>query len=202
MIGAVIDVEALRRSTAPALLVERARRAPDAVAFRAKQRGRYRERTWRDYAGLVARAALALQALGLQRGERLAIMGDPCEEWMIVDLAAQALGAITYGIYPTAAVSEVAYQMRDGGAAIFVAETQEYVDKILPIADELAGLRAIVVIDGSAMFNYDHAKLRRLNDLLAAVPDAGSLLDALAALTAALDPRDPAFIVYTSGTTG
>ena len=66
-------------------------------------------------------------------------MGDACEEWMICDLAAQALGAVTYGIYPTASAAEVEYQMRDGGAAIFVAEDQEYVDRILPLARPAAG---------------------------------------------------------------
>jgi len=173
---------------------------PDAIAFRSKHFGIYRERSWRDYALLVARAARALEALGLQRGERLAIMGDVCEEWMICDLAAQALGAIVYGIYPTAAPDEVAYQMKDGGAAIFIAEDQEYVDKILPLADRLPELRAIVVLDDAAMFGYGHAKLHRFRAWRdgAEQPD----LAWLEAKAAALPPTDPAFIVYTSGTTG
>src|SRR5262245_49772651 len=95
----------LRRKTAPLLLLERARTMPDVVAFRSKHRGLYRERTWRDYAGLVARCALGLRALGLERGGRVAIMGDPCEEWMIADLAAQTVGAVSYGIYPTSSTS-------------------------------------------------------------------------------------------------
>src|SRR5690606_39252598 len=110
----------------------------------------YRERTWRDYAGLVLRAARGLRALGLEPGARLALMGDACEEWLVCDLAAQAAGAITYGIYPTASPAELEYQMRDGGASIFVAENQEYVDKLLPFADALPDLRWIVVIDDSA----------------------------------------------------
>ena len=66
-------------------------------------------------------------------------MGDACEEWILCDLGSQAAGAISYGIYPTASATEVEYQMKDGGAAIFVAENQEYVDKILPYADTLPG---------------------------------------------------------------
>jgi long-chain acyl-CoA synthetase len=189
----------LRGNTAPALLCRRARREPDRVAFRSKHLGLYRERTFRDYALLVARAAQALSRLGLGRGERVAIMGDPCEEWLICDLAAQSLGAITYGIYPTASQAELEHQMRDGGAAIFIAEDQEYVDKLLPLADGLAGLRAIVVIDDSALFAYGHAKLHGWRALLADT-DAG--LEWLEARAAALAPADPAFIVYTSGTTG
>ena len=54
-----VDKEALRRTTAPRLLCERARTTPDSVAFRSKHLGLYRERSWRDYAAMVARAARA-----------------------------------------------------------------------------------------------------------------------------------------------
>ena len=81
-----------------------------------------------------------------------------------LDLAAQSLGAIVYGIYPTASIAEVEYQIRDGGASIFIAGDQEYVDKILPLADNVPALRTIIAIDDSAMFGYDHPKLKSLAD--------------------------------------
>ena len=46
--------------------------------------------------------------------------------------------------------------MRDGGAVMFVAEDQEYVDRILPLAERLPALRRIVVVDATAMFAYHH----------------------------------------------
>jgi long-chain acyl-CoA synthetase len=192
--------EVLRHKSAPLLLCERARAEPEALAFRAAGLGLYRERSWRDYALMVARTAGAFAALGLARGERVAIMGDACEEWVVCDLAAQALGGIVYGIYPTASGSEVEYQMRHGGAVLFVAENQEYVDKILAVADRLPQLRWIVVVDDSAMFAYRHPKLRAYQTLLgqAGTPDLAGLEQRCRELSG----DDPAFIVYTSGTTG
>lgn len=189
----------LRASTAPRLLVERARATPDAIVLRSKDLGLYRERSFADLAAMVARGASGLRSLGVGKGDRVAIMGDPCEEWVVVDLAAQAAGAIVYGIYPTASQAEVEYQMRDGGACVFVAENQEYVDKILPIADRLPALRRIVVIDTDAMFAYDDARLLPYRELV----DGGTpSLSALASMAGELSGADPAFIVYTSGTTG
>jgi len=200
------DLAALRRKTAPGLIADRARTSPAGVAFRSKHLGLYRERTWSGYAALVARAARGLAALGLARGDRIAIMADPCEEWIVLDQGAQALGAIVYGIYPTSSPAEVEYQMRDGGAKVFVAGSQEHVDKILPIAARCPGLAHVVVIDTTAMFAYPDPRLRAYDEVM--VPGAdGAGADAAAVgmledLARALDPAAPAFIVYTSGTTG
>ncbi len=191
--------DALRARTAPSLLCELARSSPNRVAFRSKHLGIYRERTWRDYARLVARTAKAFADLGLRACERVAIMGETYEEWAICDLAAQSLGAIVYGIYPTASAAEVEYQMRDGGAVLFIAEDQEYADKLLPLVERLPDLRHLIVIDDSAMFDYDHAKLKSYHALLSA---ADADFDWLEAQVQRLSPDDPAFIVYTSGTTG
>jgi long-chain acyl-CoA synthetase len=196
----LLDREALRRKSAPLLLCERTHTTPQAIAFRSKHLGLYRERTWRDYAALVARAARAFAALGLRRGDRVAIMGDVCEEWLISDLAVQSLGAIVYGIYPTASISEVEYQMRDGGAVLFIAENQEYLDKLLPFADRLPALSWIVVVDDTATFGYQHPKLRGYRSLLEAAGEPD--LAWLEQQAARLDADAPAFIVYTSGTTG
>lgn len=189
----------LRRMTAPALLCERARAEPGAIAFRSKKRGLFLERSWADYALMVARCAAAFERLGVMSGDRVAIMGDPCEEWIVADMAAQALGCVTYGIYPTASTEELSYQMRDGGAVLFVAENQEYVDKVLAVAGTLPDLRNIVVIDRTAMFAYEDARLSIFGDLLE--PEDADL-GWLESRAGRLDPAAPAFIVYTSGTTG
>ena len=201
--GAIEKYAELRNKTIPGLLLERAKETPHGVAYRAKRFGIYEERTWSELAGLVNRCAMGLRSMGLKHGDRLALMGDPCEEYMICELGAEALGAITFGIYPTSSEKEVRYLMGDGGASIFVAEDQEYVDRILPLFDELPGLLNIVVIDDQGMFMYVHDAISSYEKLM----EKGEK-ESLAApgifedLVGNVKPSDSAFIVYTSGTTG
>ena len=143
---------------------------------------------WTDYAREVARCAAGLRALGLRRGERVAIMGDACEEWLLADQGAQAAGAIVYGIYPTAPRQNSTYQMRDGGASVFVAEDQEYVDKILPLARSPAGAA------------LDRGRRRLCDVRLSTIPQlttfancalvARAGVESLEALRARIDARD------------
>jgi long-chain acyl-CoA synthetase len=199
-----MNFEALRASTIPGLLVERAATRPGRVAFRSKELGIWRETTWDGFAERVAALALGLAGeYRLGRGETMAIIGDPCPEWTIADLAAQALGAITYGIYPTSAPGEVRHLLQHGGASLIVAEDQEHLDKTLEVLDDCPGVRAILVVDTRALFMYRHPRVRPLADVesrgRAALADEP---DALGRLARALSPDDPATIIYTSGTTG
>jgi long-chain acyl-CoA synthetase len=195
--------EELRRKTVPELLFERAKSTPNEVAYRAKKLGIYRERTWADFCRSVSQCAMGLNGLGLGHGQRLALMGDPCEEYAICELAAQMLGSVTYGIYPTSSQKELLYLMQDGEASIFVAENQEYVDRILPMLDYLPSLKRIIVFDVRGMFMYDHPTLVRFEDLMKSGEAAlRANPTAVEEISKQIQPSDDLFIVYTSGTTG
>jgi long-chain acyl-CoA synthetase len=199
-----MNFEALRASTLPGLLVERARTRPERVAFRAKELGIWRETTWRELAERVAALACGLaREYRIAAGETVAVIGNPCPEWTIADLATQALGAITYGIYPTSAPGEVRYLLQHGGASLIVVEDQEHLDKTLEVLDQCPSVRAVLVVDTRALFMYRHPRVRPLAEVerrggeaLAAEPDA------LGRMARALSPDGPATIIYTSGTTG
>ena len=199
-----MNFEALRASTLPGLLVERARTRPERVAFRAKELGIWRETTWRELAERVAALACGLaREYRIAAGETVAVIGNPCPEWTIADLATQALGAITYGIYPTSAPGEVRYLLQHGGASLIVVEDQEHLDKTLEVLDQCPSVRAVLVVDTRALFMYRHPRVRPLAEVeqrggeaLAAEPDA------LGRMARALSPDAPATIIYTSGTTG
>ena len=199
-----MNFEALRASTMPGLLAERARTRPERVAFRAKELGIWRETTWRELAARVAALACGLaREYRIAAGETVAIIGNPCPEWTIADLATQALGAITYGIYPTSAPGEVRHLLQHGGASLIVAEDQEHLDKTLEVLDQCPSVRAVLVVDTRALFMYRHPRVRPLAEVerrggeaLAAEPDK------LERFARALSPDSPATIIYTSGTTG
>jgi long-chain acyl-CoA synthetase len=187
----------------PQLLLERAAARPDAVALRYKDFGLYREVTWREYREQVEAFALGLISIGVDRGDRIAIMGDPCFEYFVADIAGLSIGAITYGIYTTCSPGEVRHQLENAGSKIFIAENQEYVDKVLELTDLSAPIAHIVVADMRAMFLYRDPRIVSL----AQVQERGRELREreprlLEERIAAVKPDDIAVLVYTSGTTG
>jgi long-chain acyl-CoA synthetase len=189
--------------TVPQLFLERAAERPDVVALRYKDFGLYQEATWRRYREEVEAFAHGLRALGVVPGDRIAIMGDPCFEYFIADMAGLALGAITYGIYTTCSVAEVRYQLENAAAKIFVAENQEYVDKVFEITAPLPDLKRIVVADTRAMFNYRDDRIISFRDVQRlgrkSLEQDPSFLERS---VAAVKPEHIAVFVYTSGTTG
>jgi long-chain acyl-CoA synthetase len=191
------------RKTVPQLFFERVAERPQSVALRYKDLGLYQEVTWQQYRADVEAFACGLIALGVKPGDRIAIMGDPCYEYFVADMAGLCAGAITYGIYTTCSPAEVQHQLENAGATVFIAENQEYVDKVLELSNLATDLKRIVVADMRAMFLYRDERILSL----ARVQELGRELAkesprALEERTSAIKPDDVAVFVYTSGTTG
>lgn len=193
----------LRNKTIPRLFLERVKNTPHEVAFRTKKLGIYRERTWLEFHRMVASCAAGFIQLGLKHGDCVALMGDPCEEYVICELAAQSLGAVTYGIYPTSPPNELHYMMNDGRACMFIAENQEYLDRILPLFDKVSNLRHIIVFDTKGIFMYDHPSLISYEKLVQNGEAQLKIMpEAFEEMVNRVKPSDGLFIAYTSGTTG
>ena len=174
-------------------------------AFRHKDLGIWRTWTWSEVYAETSAIAQGLDALGLAKGDRIAIAGAnrPRLYWTIA--AAQMLGAVPVPVYADAVADELALVLDHAGATIVVAQDQEQVDKIASVAARLPHVKHVLHDEERGLKDYDDANLIALDDLMArgrtalADPDIAAALDAR--ITAG-DGRDPSVILYTSGTTG
>ena len=188
--------------TLPKLLVRNAERAPRETALREKEYGIWQAITWEQYRNRVRRFALGLVHLGLERGDRIAILGDNRPEWVIAELAAQAAGALPVGVYPDSVVAEVEYILATSAARFVVAEDQEQVDKILELRDRLPHLAHVIYHDPRGVRAYGDAGLLDFADVEAmGETHAREHPDAFARSVAATRADDVAVLGTTSGTT-
>jgi long-chain acyl-CoA synthetase len=189
--------------TLPKLLAARAGLHPDAVALREKEHGIWQRVTWRDYREHARRACMGMAALGLSRGDKVAILSENRREWLYAELAAMSAGAVGVGVYPTSPAPEVQYVLAHSGASVVVAEDQEQVDKILEVGDRLPAVRHVVVPETRGLRRYRDPRLISWEELEA----RGAREDAarpgrFEEMVAATRADDVAFLIYTSGTTG
>jgi long-chain acyl-CoA synthetase len=188
--------------TLPGLLVARARATPDGVALREKEFGVWQEITWTGYLDRVRRFSLGLRSLGVVPGDTVAIIGDNRPEWVIAELAAQALGAVPVGIYQDSVLDELKYVLEASGARVVVAEDQEQVDKVLDLQEQLPTLERIIYHDAKGLGAYEAGHLL----FFPIVEELGEALDReqpglFDATLRALDSNGVALLCTTSGTT-
>ena len=189
--------------TIPQIFLEKVEKNPDGIAFRYKKRGIYKGVTWKEYFHHTENFCLGLLEMGLQRGDRVAIMGDICPEWIYSSLAVESAGAIDYGIYSTCSPEEIKYMVGNGEPKFVIVENQEYVDKFLHNIERFPFLEKLIVIDPSGMFAYDHPKLityERVVKIGEKKKEKSG--ENLSSYIRKANADDVAFLIYTSGTTG
>ena len=148
--------------------------------------------------------ALGLESLGVQRGDRVAILAETRLEWALADLAVLGLGAVSVPIYPTLLAAQVAIQLRDSEAKLAVVSTATQRDRLRTVCEALPALESIVVMDED---NPQHGPARPREYGFAALVARGAEIRArdpraFRARAAAVQSSDLATIIYTSGTTG
>jgi long-chain acyl-CoA synthetase len=198
----VANFEAVERTFAQ-MVQDRAEVEPEEVAFCQWDGTRAIPTTWAQYASAVREVALGLTALGVARGDRVAIMAPGRGEWVVTALGILSAGAIPVGVYPTSAAAEVRQQVAHSEAVAVVVGDGADVAKVVSVAAELPVLRAVISIDSfptglpETVVSKTWAELR----------EAGRALDATnpALFDDLLDGGDidqPAALFYTSGSTG
>jgi long-chain acyl-CoA synthetase len=191
------------QDTVPGLFFAQAARRAGHVALRRKRFGIWQRTTWEEYAAQVRRVAAALLALGVQRGERVGVIGENRPEWLYADLGIQTIGAVTTGIYTTSSPEQIHYILDHAGCRVFVVEGEEQLDKALEIRGGLPGLEHIVVMDPEGLRTVRDPQVLMWDQFLALGEDlARRQPAAVDERLAQVRPQDLAVLIYTSGTTG
>ena len=123
--------------------------------------------------------------------------------WLLADLGAQGIGAVTVGVYPTSPAAEVEYLLAHSEAVVLIAEDEEQLDKALAVRDKLPqpALDRRRSTRGASAGIADDPMLMTFAEL-EALGERRTTLDDWARRVERLEPSEPAIIVYTSGTTG
>ncbi len=191
-------------STLPQLLLRNYRLYGNKkTAMLKKDFGVWKVYTWRDTYEHVKHFSLGLVQLGLQSGNKVAIMGDNDPQWYWAEWAVQSARAAIYGIYADTVASEVKYLLKNGDASFVICSDQEQVDKVLEIKAELDLVRKIIYwkpkgvhyySDPDVLFWEDVEKLGRDHDQARPGFFESRIEEG--------KEEDVAALCYTSGTTG
>ena len=192
--------------TFPKFLLLNAERFGDRPAMRHKDFGIWQSWTWKEQLAEIRAFAMGLQALGLKRGDRVAIIGAnrPRLYWSFA--AAQSIGAVPVPVYADAVAEELAYVLDNAGVRFAIVQDQEQVDKIRSFAGEIHALTDVIYDEPRGLRDYDHNGLHDFEKvqhqgaaLLAASPELG---DAWEAAVRNASGDEISVMLYTSGTTG
>ncbi|MDH3944648.1 MAG: AMP-binding protein [Anaerolineae bacterium] len=173
------------------------------VAIRQKDFGIWQEFTWKDSYENVRDLGLGLVAMGLERGDRVTIVGDNDRQYLWADLAIMSVGAVAVGIFTDAILPEVEYVVTHSEAVFAFAKDQEQCDKMLDLKDKLPNIRRVIYWDPKGMWSYDDPWLVSFEE----VQEKGRELhkenpQLFDDLVAQGKPDDLVNMCYTSGTTG
>ena len=189
-------------TTLPGLLSQRAAERPDEIALREKEFGIWQEITWAGFLARVRSFSLGLAKLGMEKGDRIAIIGDNRPEWVIAELGAQVIGALPLGLYQDSIAAELARMLEAADARLIVAEDQEQVDKVLEVRGRVPGLEHIVHYDPRGMYGYEAPGLMSFEEVEAF---GDRFLDRFPhefdRRLGVVGPEDVALLCTTSGTT-
>lgn len=168
--------------------------------FLSKSGGRYQGMPSGEALQEVAALALGLSRLGVDSGDRVAILSENRVEWALTDYAILGLGAITVPVYPTLLEPEVEFILRDSGAKGIVVSTDIQLQKVLSVRPRLPELGFVVAMDGSAEQDNGTRGWKQLVET--GRKEDAAAVDFFRGKAVAVRPENIASLLYTSGTTG
>jgi long-chain acyl-CoA synthetase len=165
------------------------------VAVRYKEGEQWIGRTFDEVVEIVRPLAFGLVTLGVEKGDRVSILGNTRPEWTYFDFAALSIGATVVPIYQTNSPEECRYVLDNSDSKVVVVEDAEQLEKVRAVRDQLPQLEHIVLMTGAG--TEDAIAMEDL-----AAKGGGGDAATWEALYEAVTPQDICTFIYTSGTTG
>lgn len=190
--------------TLPQMLRERARTDAERIAIRQKDFGIWKPFTWAQYHQRASHFGLGLKALGLPAGGHVGVIAENRIEWVLAQMGAGLVGAVTVGVYPTSPTNEVAYVVGHADIEIMVCEDQEQTDKLLAALPDLPRLKKIVVMETKGLRSFA-PEVRQFITTFDEVERLGAASHQPTLIDDALARQrldDVGLMIYTSGSTG
>lgn len=191
------------KDTLPKILIENFKANPNDISMRKKDLGIWYTYTWAEVYENVKYMSMGLKSLGLEREEKVCVIGDNDPEWYWAEIAIQAMGGACVGLYLDAMAADAEYIVNNSDSVFAFAKDQEQVDKFLDIQDKVLKIKKVIYWDDRGMAGYrDNSWLMSLTDLI----DLGKKYDQqnpafFDQVIEQGNDSDIAVLSYTSGTT-
>lgn len=167
---------------------------PDILA--GKENGKWVKYNTDDFINHCNWVSYALLSLGIENGDRIAIIANNRPEWIFTDFGISQTGAISVPVYPTIGEEEYEYILKHASPKLIFISDKNLYGKIKPIAERLG-------IGGDIITYNVIPGARHFSEILkTGLEMTGKYADELEIIKAGIDTSDIATIIYTSGTTG
>jgi long-chain acyl-CoA synthetase len=170
-------------------------------AFSFKEKGEWKEFTWEVVVEKAEKLAAGLAQLGIQKGQKVALMSHNRLEWALIDYAAQAIGAVLTPLYPSLLEDQVKYILDDSEAEVVIVSDELLYLKVKNVQSSLKYTKYFYLMDeGDVSLPAAWKSLADLaktgKDYLEQHPNF--IVESIAKIS----QNDVATLIYTSGTTG
>jgi long-chain acyl-CoA synthetase len=180
----------------PAMFFEVARQRETRPFLWAKRNREHESVSWSEAADTVMRLARGLAALGIEHGDRVAVVSENRPEWVIADLAIMSAGAVTVPAYTTNTVEDHRHILRNSGARAAIVSTAALIRRVAAAAAQAPSIAMIISMEAGADSSAE-LPVHCWDEILATDGD-GEIDERVAGLEA----DDTACIIHTSGTGG
>ena len=132
----------------PDMLRTNANRFKDKAAMLIKRGDRWEEITYTEFGEKVRLIAEGLVSLGIEKGDKVALLSENRPEWSMSDFGIQAAGAIVVPVYPTLISKQIEYILRNSNAKFVIVSNEEQAEKVIPLLNNIEILAKVIVMDG------------------------------------------------------